>query len=71
VIGLPVPNDVQAVFAEAEAMRRAFPGWLVHVQQYHRDKARIEVVSRTGRDPWVMISSDPAELWAELARKRR
>lgn len=65
-MGLPVPDQARMVYAHAEKMRRTFPAWRVRVQIFDRGPARIEVVNRDGHDPWVMISSDPAELWATL-----
>jgi hypothetical protein len=67
-VGLPAPEPVRTAYRQAEAMRRAFPGWLVAVQTFDHGRPRIEVVNREGHNPLVMISSDPRELWAELRR---
>ena len=57
--GWPVP-------AQADALRVAFPGYMVNVLMNRRDKPRFEVVNRDGGDPYCLISSDAQEIWREL-----
>jgi hypothetical protein len=51
---------------QTSALQQAFPRWSFSVQNWDNDRLRIEAVNRNGGDPYALISSDPAELWAEL-----
>jgi hypothetical protein len=63
----PAPPDATISFyLQAEALRRAFPAWLIAVQPWHGDRARIEAVNPHGAGLYALISTDPAELWREL-----
>ena len=57
-----------SVPAQADALRVAFPGYVVNVLVNRRDKPRFEVVNRDGGDPYCLISSDAREIWLELGR---
>ncbi len=53
--------------AEVEALRAALPGYDVIVTS-HSPTCRFEATRREpGPGPWCVISSDPADLWRELA----
>jgi hypothetical protein len=54
------------VAVQAAALRAAFPDYTVNVIQNRGDKPRIEVVSRNGRSPYCLISTDAREIWREL-----
>jgi hypothetical protein len=60
---LPPPP---AVSAQAAALRAAFPGYTINVLKYRGEKARFEAVSRTGGNPYCLISADAREIWREL-----
>lgn len=64
--GQQFPPEVR-IYLQAEALRRAFPGWSIAVQAWAGHRARIEAVNQEGGGLYALISSDPAELWAELA----
>ena len=55
---------------QAAALRAAFPSYVVNVHLRQRGKPRFEVVSREGRDPYCLISSDAREIWRELRGSR-
>ena len=63
--GQPFPEAV-LIYIQAEALRRAFPSWTIAVQPWTSNRARIEAVNRDGGSLYALISSDPAEIWAEL-----
>ena len=63
--GGPVPSTPSAL-AEADALRAAFPGYIVNVITRWGEKLRFEVVSRDGGSPYALISSDAQEIWREL-----
>ena len=63
--GGPVPSAPSAL-AEADALRAAFPGYVVNVITRWGEKPRFEVVSRDGGSPYALISSDAQEIWREL-----
>ena len=54
--------------AELAALRAALPGYDVIVTR-HRPACRFEAIRRheDGPGPWCVISTDPADLWRELA----
>ena len=53
--------------AELAALRAAMPGYDVIVTN-HSLRHRYEAIRReSGPGPWCVISSDPADLWRELA----
>ena len=54
------------VYLQAEAIRRAFPSWTIAVHSWAGGRTRIEAVNRDGGGLYALISSDPAEIWAEL-----
>ena len=60
----PPPSPPAA--AQAAALRAAFPGYTVNVLQNRGDQPRFEVVSRDGRSPYCLISTDAREIWHEL-----
>ena len=51
---------------QAAALRAAFPSYIVNVIQHRGEPARYEVVSRDGRSPYCLISTDAREIWREL-----
>jgi hypothetical protein len=54
-------------FTELAALRAALPGYDVMVTS-HSPSCRYEAIRRaSGPGPWCVISSDPADLWRELA----
>ncbi len=61
----PVPATRSAL-VEADALRAAFPGYVVNVITRWGEKPRFEVVSRDGGSPYALISSDAQEIWREL-----
>ena len=63
--GGPVPAT-PSTLVEADALRAAFPGYVVNVITRWGEKARFEVVSRDGGSPYALISSDAQEIWREL-----
>lgn len=63
--GQQFPPEVR-IYLQAEALRRAFPGWQIAVQAWAGHRALIEAVNPASGDPYALISSDPAEIWAEL-----
>jgi len=68
VSGAAWPLAGWSVPAQADALRVAFPGYVVNVLVNRRDKPRFEVVNRDGGDPYCLISSDAREIWLELGR---
>ena len=64
--GAAWPLDDWSVPAQADALRVAFPGYVVNVLVSRRDKPRFELVKRNGGDPYCLISSDAQEIWLEL-----
>ena len=56
------------MLAELAALRAALPGYDVIVTR-HRPGCRFEAIRRheDGPGPWCVISTDPADLWRELA----
>jgi hypothetical protein len=66
VTGWPAPDATISLYLQAEALRRAFPAWLIAVQPWHGDRARIEAVNPHGGGLYALISTNPAELWREL-----
>jgi hypothetical protein len=66
VTGAAWPLTGWPVLAQADALRVAFPGYMVNVLVNRRDKPRFEVVNRDGGDPYCLISSDAQEIWREL-----
>jgi hypothetical protein len=58
---LPPPVSVQV-----EALRTAFPQYIVNVIMSRGNKPRFEVVSRDGGNPYCLISTNAREIWAEL-----
>jgi hypothetical protein len=65
VSGLPFPEQLR-MHMQAEALRRAFPGWPIAVQAWSGNRLRIEAVNQGGGDLYALVSSDPREIWAEL-----
>ena len=63
--GGPVPATPCAL-GEADALRAAFPGYVVNVITRWGEKPRFELVSRDGGSPYALISSDAQEIWREL-----
>ena len=64
----PVPA---AMLAELAALRAALPGYDV-VLTSHSPGRRYEATRRDpGPGPWCVVSSDPADLWRELAPRAR
>jgi hypothetical protein len=60
------PPPGPAVAAQAAALREAFPHYTVNVIEHHGEPARYEVISRDGRNPYCLISTDAREIWHEL-----
>ena len=60
---LPPPPDI---CVQAAALRAAFPSYTVNVLKFRGDKPRFEVVSRTGGNPYCLISTDAREIWRVL-----
>ena len=57
--------------AELAALRAALPGYDVTITSHSRTH-RFEATRRgDGPGPWCLISSDPADLWHELAGRAR
>ena len=57
----------RATMAELAALRAALPGYDVIVTS-HSPTYRYEAIRRaSGPGQWCVISSDPADLWRELA----
>ncbi len=54
------------IYLQAEALRRAFPAWSFAVHAWPSGRTRIEAVNPASADPYKLISTDPAEIWAEL-----
>ena len=56
-----------AMLAELAALRAALPGYDVNITS-HSPTYRLEAIRRDdGPGLWCLISSDPADLWHELA----
>lgn len=64
------PPPTPSVTVQAEALRVAFPGYIVNVIARRGDDPRYEVVSRDGRNPYCLISADAGEIWRELRTAR-
>jgi hypothetical protein len=60
------PPPRPAIQVRAAALRAAFPAYTVNVIQIRGDGPRFEAVSRDGRSPYCLISSDAREIWREL-----
>ncbi len=60
------PPPPSAVSVQADALRAAFPQYIVNIIQHHGEPARYELVSRDGRSPYCLISTDADEIWREL-----
>ena len=58
-----------AVAVQAAALRAAFPQYIVNVIQHHGEPARYELLSRDGRSPCCLISTDANEIWRELRNR--
>ncbi|MGA2831214.1 MAG: hypothetical protein ABSF03_34470 [Streptosporangiaceae bacterium] len=57
--------------AELAALRAALPGYEVTITSHSRTH-RFEAIRRgDGPGPWCVVSSDPADLWHELAGRPR
>ena len=58
----------EGMLAELDALRAALPGYDVIITS-HSPAYRFEAIRRrdAGPGPWCVISSDPADLWRELA----
>jgi hypothetical protein len=55
------------MLTELAALRAALPGYDVMIT-CHSPARRYEAIHRTdGPGPWCVISTDPADLWRELA----
>lgn len=63
-------SETVRIYLQVEALRRAFPAWSFAVHVWPADRARIEAVNPASADPYASISTDPAEIWAELRRPR-
>jgi len=60
-----------SALTELAALRAALPGYDVMVTS-HSCTHRFEAIRRgDGPDPWCVISTDPADLWRELAPRIR
>jgi len=58
-----------AMPAELAALRAALPGYDLIITS-HSPTYRFEAIRRDdGPGPWCLISSDPADLWHELASR--
>lgn len=60
---LPPPP---AVMVQVAALRAAFPEYAISVIRSRGEKPRYEAVSKTGGDPYCLISESAAEIWREL-----
>jgi hypothetical protein len=60
------PPPPSAVSVQADALRAAFPQYIVNIIQHRGEPARYELVSRDGRSPCCLISTDAGEIWREL-----
>lgn len=61
------PSVPRAVISELTALRAALPGYEVIVTR-RAGRFRFEAMRRWGKTgPWCVISTDPADLWHELA----
>jgi hypothetical protein len=60
------PPPSRSARVQAAALRAAFPGYMVNVLWNQGEKPRYELVSKTGGDPYCLISSDAREIWREL-----
>ena len=59
------------MLAELAGLRAALPGYDV-ILTSHSPACRFEATRRDpGPGPWYVISSDPADLWRELAPRAR
>lgn len=63
------PPPPSAVSVQAAALRAAFPQYIVNIIQHHGEPARYELVSRDGRSPYCLISTDAGEIWRELRNR--
>jgi hypothetical protein len=67
------PDPTPAMLAELSQLRTALPTYYVTVTSHSPDY-RYEATRRsgsTGAGPWCVISTDPADLWRELAPNTR
>lgn len=61
------PALTPGMLAELARLRAALPGYAVTVTS-HSPAYRYEAIRRApGPGPWCVISTDPADLWSELA----
>ena len=63
------PAPTRGMLAELSRLRAALPAYDVTVTS-HSPAYRFEAIRRPGSaglGPWCVISSDPADLWRELA----
>lgn len=59
---LPIPPGARMQLA---ALRAAFPGYTFNLL-YGDRTPRYEALSKTGGDPYCLISTDAREIWREL-----
>jgi hypothetical protein len=59
----PPPPPSRSV--QLAALRAAFPGYTIHMIAGD-GKPRYEAISRTGGNPYCLISTDVREIWREL-----
>jgi hypothetical protein len=52
------------------ALRTAFPGYRFNLIRRDGDEPRYEALSKTGGDPYCLISDDAQEIWRELKGHR-
>jgi hypothetical protein len=55
---------------QVTALRTAFPDYAFNLIRHHGEKPRYEAVSRDGRSPYCLISTDAREIWHELKQAR-
>ena len=63
------PPPPPAVSVQAAALRAAFPQYIVNIIQHDGEPARYELLSRDGRSPCCLISTDVGEIWRELRNR--
>lgn len=51
---------------QAAALRAAFPGYTVNLVHHRGEPPRYELISRDGRNPYCLISTDAREIWRSL-----
>lgn len=59
-------TDQVRYYLQAEALRRAYPGWSFAVQNWASLQLAIEAVNHDGGGLYCLISADPREIWTEL-----